>query len=81
MAGGNPLSRRTLCIGVGATVAMAGLGSLRYVGSEALVRPPGGQDEENLVSKCVHCYRCIEACPDPMEAGTLTCSGHASRHR
>ncbi len=64
MAGGNPLSRRTLCIGVGATVAMAGLGSLRYVGSEALVRPPGGQDEENLVSKCVHCYRCIEACPE-----------------
>lgn len=60
----NSLSRRTLCIGVGATVAMAGLGSLRYLGSEALVRPPGGQDEENLVSKCVHCYRCIEACPE-----------------
>ena len=34
MAGGNPLTRRTLCIGVGATVAMAGLGALRYVGSE-----------------------------------------------
>ena len=33
MAGGNPLTRRTLCIGVGATVAMAGLGALRYVGS------------------------------------------------
>ena len=47
MAGGNPLTRRTLCIGVGATVAMAGLGALRYVGSEPLVRPPGGQDEEN----------------------------------
>ena len=43
MAGGNPLTRRTLCIGVGATVAMAGLGALRYVGSEPLVRPPGGQ--------------------------------------
>lgn len=41
MAGGNPLTRRTLCIGVGATVAMAGLGALRYVGSEPLVRPPG----------------------------------------
>lgn len=51
MAGGNPLTRRTLCIGVGATVAMAGLGALRYVGSEPLVRPPGGQDEENLVSR------------------------------
>ena len=59
----NPLTRRTLCIGVGATVAMAGLGALRYVGSEPLVRPPGGQDEENLVSRCVHCYRCIERAP------------------
>lgn len=77
MAGGNPLTRRTLCIGVGATVAMAGLGALRYVGSEPLVRPPGGQDEENLVSRCVHCYRCIEACPEKvivaasLDAGVL----------
>lgn len=58
------LSRRTLCIGAGATLAMAGMGSLRYLGSEPLVRPPGGQNEEALVSKCVHCYRCIEACPE-----------------
>lgn len=77
MAKVDSLSRRTLCIGVGATVAMAGLGALRYVGSEALVRPPGGQDEEHLVSKCVHCYRCIEACPEkvivaaPLETGLL----------
>ena len=27
------LSRRTLCIGAGATLAMAGMGSLRYLGS------------------------------------------------
>lgn len=74
MAGGNPLTRRTLCIGVGATVAMAGLGALRYVGSEPLVRPPGGQDEENLVSRCMHCYRCIEACPEKViVAASLGC--------
>ena len=35
MAGGNSLTRRTLCIGVGATVAMAGLGALRYGGQRA----------------------------------------------
>ena len=63
MAGGNSLTRRTLCIGVGATVAMAGLGALRYVGSEPLVRPPGGQDEARLVSACIRCEKCYEACP------------------
>lgn len=81
------MTRRTLCIGVGATVAMAGLGALRYVGSEPLVRPPGGQDEENLVSRCVHCYRCIEACPEKvivaasLDAGVLnteTCIAYRS---
>ena len=77
MAGGNPLTRRTLCSCVGATVARAGLGARRYVGSEPLVRPPGGQDEENLVSRCVLCYRCIEACPEKvivaasLDAGVL----------
>lgn len=49
-----------------------GLGALRYVGSEPLVRPPGGQDEENLVSRCVHCYRCIEACPEKVIRGCLS---------
>ena len=57
------VSRRALLIGVGSTAALLGLGSLRYFGSASLVRPPGGQDEVSLVSKCVHCYRCVEACP------------------
>lgn len=71
----NAVTRRTLCIGVGATVALAGLGALRYVGSEALVRPPGGQDEERLVSRCVHCYRCIEACPERVIVASSIGSG------
>lgn len=62
-ASGNSITRRTLCIGVGSTVALLGLGALRYVGSTPLVRPPGGQNENELVSKCVHCDRCIEVCP------------------
>ena len=57
------VSRRALLIGVGSTVALLGLGSMKYFGSASLVRPPGGQDEASLVSKCVHCYRCVEACP------------------
>lgn len=56
-------SRRTFAIGVGSTAALLGLGSLRYLGSTPLVRPPGGQDEEGLIGACVHCYRCAEACP------------------
>lgn len=64
MAEKNPITRRALCIGAGATAVMAGLGALRFAGSEPLVRPPGGQDEEALVAKCVHCYRCMEACPE-----------------
>ncbi len=57
------VSRRTLVIGVGSTVALLGLGSLRYVGHNPLVRPPGGQDEAHLVSACIRCEKCYEACP------------------
>lgn len=77
MSKNNPITRRALCIGVGATAVMAALGSLQYVGSQPLVRPPGGQNEVNLTSKCIHCYRCIEVCPQhvvtaaPIDTGVL----------
>ncbi|MCI8468270.1 MAG: 4Fe-4S dicluster domain-containing protein [Eggerthellaceae bacterium] len=57
------ISRRGLFIGVGSTVALLGLGALRYAGSVPLNRPPGGQDEEHLAAACVRCQRCYEACP------------------
>ncbi len=60
---GLPFSRRAFTIGVGSTVALIGLGSLRYLGTTPLVRPPGGQDQDELISKCVHCYRCVGSCP------------------
>ncbi len=47
------MSRRNMLIGVGSTVALLGLGSLRYVGHNPLCRPPGGQDETHLVSACI----------------------------
>lgn len=57
------ISRRGLFIGVGSTVALLGLGSLRYAGHNPLNRPPGGTDEAHLVSGCIRCERCYEACP------------------
>ena len=42
---------------------MLGLGGLKYAGSQPLVRPPGGQDEERLISACIRCEKCYEICP------------------
>ena len=57
------VSRRSLLIGVGSTAALLGLGALRYAGHVPLNRPPGGQDESHLVSACIRCEKCYEACP------------------
>ena len=45
------------------TAALVGLGAVRYAGSAPLVRPPGGQDEDALVSACIRCEKCYEVCP------------------
>lgn len=57
------VSRRTLMIGAGSTAALLVLGGLRYAGHNPLVRPPGGTDEKHLVSACIRCEKCYEACP------------------
>lgn len=57
------ITRRALCAGLGGTAALLGLGAVRYAGSAPLVRPPGGQDEEALVSACIRCEKCYEVCP------------------
>lgn len=57
------ISRRSLAIGLGSTAALLALGGLRYAGHNPLKRPPGGQDEAALVSACIRCQRCYEACP------------------
>ncbi len=57
------MTRRTLCLGAGGAAVMLGLGGLKYAGSQSLVRPPGGQDEERLISACIRCEKCYEICP------------------
>lgn len=57
------ISRRSFLAGAGGVALLAGVGCLRYVGAEALCRPPGGQDEASLISACIRCERCYEVCP------------------
>lgn len=57
------ITRRNLCVGLGGTAALVALGGLRLTGPEKLVRPPGGQDEERLISACIRCEKCYEVCP------------------
>ena len=57
------ISRRTLCLGVGASAVMLGLGAAKLAPAQAQVRPPGAQDEDRLLGACVRCGRCVEACP------------------
>ena len=57
------LSRRTLCIGIGGAAVMLGLGGLKFIGTQPIIRPPGGQDEDRLLSACMYCQICYEICP------------------
>ena len=57
------MSRRAFSLGACGAAALLALGGLKAVPTEAQVRPPGGQDEDHLVSSCIRCERCIEACP------------------
>lgn len=57
------MTRRSFlaCAGVSAAlVAVGGVGVL--TAKEAMLRPPGGQDEAALVAGCNHCGRCVSVC-------------------
>ncbi len=57
------IDRRTFCIGVGGASAMLALGGASIAEAQSLVRPPGGQDEQHLLSACIRCQKCLTACP------------------
>lgn len=56
-------TRRSLCIGACGAFAALVVGGLKFLPADAKVRPPGGQDENRLLSLCIRCMRCIESCP------------------
>ena len=57
------MSRRAFTLGCAGAAATLALGALKFVPAQALVRPPGGQDEEQLLGGCIRCQKCYEACP------------------
>lgn len=57
------MSRRSFALGAGGAAVLLAMGGLKAVPAQAQVRPPGGQDEDRLISACIRCERCVEACP------------------
>ena len=57
------MSRRELCAGAAAAAVMIGVGGIKVVAPQSLIRPPGGQDEDRLLAGCIRCEKCYEVCP------------------
>ncbi|MEG0418892.1 4Fe-4S dicluster domain-containing protein [Gordonibacter sp.] len=63
---GPVISRRSLIAGGAGAAVLLSLGGLtRYAWAtdKELLRPPGGQDEDRLLSACIRCDRCRQVCP------------------
>ena len=57
------VTRRAFAAGCAGAACMVALGGVRYLPSQPVLRPVGGQDEAHLISGCIHCERCREVCP------------------
>ncbi len=57
------MTRRSVVIGASGAVVLLAMGGLKATPAEAQVRPPGGQDEDRMISACIRCERCVESCP------------------
>lgn len=74
----HPVTRRALCAGIGSLAALALIGAAGTVPAEASVRPPGGADEQRMLSRCIRCQKCYEVCerrvirPSQGETGPIT---------
>lgn len=61
---GGGVTRRSFVAGIGGVAVLCAIGGIRLTGEEYLVRPPGGQDFDLLIGRCIRCGRCMEACPE-----------------
>lgn len=59
------VTRRDFTLGVGVACGLVAFGgvSKAFAGDGALLRPPGAQDEDRLLSRCIKCDRCWSICP------------------
>ena len=58
------VTRRNAVVGLACVAGSLGLGALATcLPADDVLRPPGGQDDARLLSLCVRCQRCFEACP------------------
>jgi ferredoxin-type protein NapG len=64
------MTRRSFAFSVGGAAVMLGIGGLKFTASEPVVRPPGGQNEDQVISACIRCERCLEICPRSVIAPT-----------
>lgn len=57
------MSRRSFVLGAGGAAVLVGLGAVKFANPKVMVRPPGGQDDGQLIGACIRCERCAESCP------------------
>lgn len=57
------ISRRGVICGAVGAAAVIALGGAKFLPAEALVRPPGAQDEATFFATCTRCQKCLEICP------------------
>ena len=63
-ATGPMIRRRTFVAGGLGALCLASLGAgVRILPAQALVRPPGAQDEQAFLGACIRCDRCRSVCP------------------
>ncbi|MFR5091391.1 MAG: 4Fe-4S binding protein [Adlercreutzia equolifaciens] len=57
------ITRRALCVGLGGTAALVGLGAVRYAGSARWCARPEARTRAPSCRRCIRCEKCYEVCP------------------
>ncbi len=58
------VTRRNVIVGGAVIISLFALGGAnKAFAADALLRPPGGQNEARLIGACIKCDRCRSACP------------------